>query len=254
MVKNDAGGNKGKGLARKHVNASKNGAKHLRMATQEGEKYAIVGKMLGNGMCYVKLLDGSASKDTLCIIRNKFKGRSKRDNIIDTGSWVLVGIRDWASKQNTCDLLEVYTPNERERLLKNESCFKSVDMSDTNASSQSALNVQFTDNNTMKYKNLLNVVDEHEDDELVQPRVYNMPSSSSEESEPDDEPDDEQDNEQDDEQDESDDEQDNEQDDEQDESDNEQDDEQDEQDDEQEKKVKTKFYICEGEVVKEDEI
>ena len=123
MVKNDAGGNKGKGLARKHVNAAKcGGSNQLRVATDEAEQYAIVSKMLGNGMCYVRLLSGGG--DRLCIIRNKFKGRGKRDNILDSGSWVLVGMREWSSKQDTCDLLEVYNANERDRLLKNEPCFR----------------------------------------------------------------------------------------------------------------------------------
>ena len=97
MVKND-GGNKGKGLARKHVNAAKcGGSKQLRMAVEDAERYAVVSKMLGNGMCYVRLLSGGG--DRLCIIRNKFKGRGKRDNILDSGSWVLVGMREWSSKQ-----------------------------------------------------------------------------------------------------------------------------------------------------------
>ena len=130
MVKNDAGGNKGKGLARKHVNAAKcGGSKLLRVATDEAEKYAVVSKMLGNGMCYVRLLsggggNGGSASDMLCIIRNKFKGRGKRDNILDSGSWVLVGLREWASKQDTCDLLEVYndcllytSPSPRDGLL-----------------------------------------------------------------------------------------------------------------------------------------
>ena len=57
MVKNDAGGNKGKGLARKHVNAAKcGGSKQLRVAIDEAEQYGVVSKMLGNGMCYVRLL------------------------------------------------------------------------------------------------------------------------------------------------------------------------------------------------------
>ena len=98
MVKND-GGNKGKGLARKHVNAAKYGSsKQLRVATDAAERYAIVSKMLGNGMCYVRLLSGGTgvgSGDKLCIIRNKFKGRGKRDNIIESGSWVLIGMREF---------------------------------------------------------------------------------------------------------------------------------------------------------------
>ena len=187
MVKNDAGGNKGKGVARKHVNAAKcGGSKQLRMATDEAERYAVVSKMLGNGMCYVRHLSGG-NADMLCIIRNKFKGRGKRDNILDSGSWVLVGMREWASKQDTCDLLEVYNDGERDRLLKNEPCFKGVAAA-ANASDgdgvkgSSNSQVQFTDSTTMKYSKLVksgNREDnDNEDSEQVmqQQRSYDMPS------------------------------------------------------------------------------
>jgi translation initiation factor IF-1 len=199
MVKNDAGGNKGKGLARKHVNAAKcGGSNQLRVATDDAEQYAIVSKMLGNGMCYVRLLSGGG--DRLCIIRNKFKGRGKRDNILDSGSWVLVGLREWSSKQDTCDLLEVYNANERDRLLKNEPCFKSAVDTGTNSSSSNnsssnnsssnnstlASNVQFADSTTMKYSSMLAATnddddDDDDDDEIpMQQRVYDMPPSSDE--------------------------------------------------------------------------
>ena len=205
MVKNDAGGNKGKGLARKHVNAAKcGGSKQLRVATDEAERYAVVSKMLGNGMCYVRLLSGgNGTGDMMCIIRNKFKGRGKRDNILDSGSWVLVGLREWASKQDTCDLLEVYNDGEREHLMKNEPCFKgvaaanegsSVNSSSSINNSSSGSRVQFTDSTTMKYSKLIgseNKGNEGNDDEseesdesdesddLMQQRNYDMPSDSS---------------------------------------------------------------------------
>lgn len=190
MVKNDAGGNKGKGLARKHVNAAKGGgSKQLRVATDAAEKYAVVSKMLGNGMCYVNLLDGTVGSK-LCIIRNKFKGRGKRDNILDSGSWVLVGLRDWSSKQDTCDLLEVYNDGERDRLRKNEPCFKTVVCESNNENeSGSGGNVVFADSETMKYNALVKRKgashddddnDDDDDDEgLMQQRVYDMPPSDS---------------------------------------------------------------------------
>ena len=183
MVRNDAGGNKGKGLARKHVNASKGGAsKQLRVATDEAEKYAVVSKMLGNGMCYVSLLDGSVG-NKLCIIRNKFKGRGKRDNILDSGSWVLIGMREWASKQDTCDLLEVYNHGERDRLMKNEPCFKAVAVAAANENNERS-SIQFTDSETMKYSKLVKgnaaaADDDDDDSEFMQQRVYDMPSSDS---------------------------------------------------------------------------
>jgi translation initiation factor IF-1 len=191
MVKNDAGGNKGKGLARKHVNAAKCGSsKQLRVATHEAEQYAVVSKMLGNGMCYVRLLSGAGER--LCIIRNKFKGRGKRDNILESGSWVLVGMREWSSKQDTCDLLEVYNPNERDRLLKNEPCFKGV-MAETTGGNGGggapiASNVQFADSTTMKYSSMLNKRgSDDEDESMMQQRVYDMPPSDEDDDKDDDE-------------------------------------------------------------------
>jgi initiation factor 1A len=194
MVKND-GGNKGKGLARKHV-SSGGSNKQLRVAVEDGERYAVVSKMLGNGMCYVRLLDGSTG-DRLCIIRNKFKGRGKRDNILDSGSWVLIGMREWASKQDTCDLLEVYNHGERDRLMKNEPCFKSVtaesDADSRISSSSSSANahstVQFTDSATLKYSHMVKGQDD-DDDDLVQQRAYDMPTSSDDDDDDDDDEDD----------------------------------------------------------------
>ena len=229
MVKNDAGGNKGKGLARKHVNAAKCGStKQLRVATDAAERYAIVSKMLGNGMCYVRLLDGS-TRDRLCIIRNKFKGRGKRDNILDSGSWVLVGMREWSSKQDTCDLLEVYNAAERDRLQKNEPVFKTVEVSNnggnngssndgnnnngsnnTNTNTNSSNSVQFADSTTMKYSSMLNMgasaSADSDDDVPMQQRVYDMPPSD--QSDQSDEEDEEEDEEEDDEEDEEEDEED----------------------------------------------
>jgi len=196
MVKND-GGNKGKGLARKHVNAAKcGGSKLLRVATDEAERYAVVSKMLGNGMCYVRLLNGGSggSGDKLCIIRNKFKGRGKRDNILDSGSWVLIGMREWASNQDTCDLLEVYNYGERDRLMKNEPCFKSVAVE---SEADITSSVQFADSATLKYSKLVNDKGnanananakdsgDSDSDGLYQ-RAYDMPSDDdSDDSEPD---------------------------------------------------------------------
>jgi hypothetical protein len=58
-------------------------------------------------------------KVRLCVIRNKFRGRDKRDNTISPNVWVLVGIRDWEArigKPQKCDLLEVYSDGDREKI------------------------------------------------------------------------------------------------------------------------------------------
>jgi len=132
MVKNAIGGNKAKKQGRKHVALSASGgsSKKLRIATEEGELYAYVLKIYGNGMCQVLGING---KEYLCHIRNKFRGRSKRDNMVIAGSWVLVGLREWESEgaKKSCDLLEIYNVHEIEqlknRVYENWSVFPSND-------------------------------------------------------------------------------------------------------------------------------
>jgi len=117
MVKNTKGGGGAKKMARKHIG---NGGSNrvLREAVDKDEMYAAVSKIYGNGMCEVLCDDG---KSRMCIIRNKFRGRGKRDNTVRVGVWVMVGIRSWEScseKEQKCDLLEVYTESEKNQLSK----------------------------------------------------------------------------------------------------------------------------------------
>ena len=127
MVYNIGGGNKSKGLARKFVVQSHagNNSKTVRVVKESGEQYAIVQKHLGNCMCMVFCSDGYSR---LCIIRKKFKGRRKTDNNISSGSVVLIGLHDYSSSSSNenesakdvkrCDLLYVYSDQEKERLRK----------------------------------------------------------------------------------------------------------------------------------------
>jgi initiation factor 1A len=120
MVKNTHGGNKNKGFARKHTTAK--ASSKLRLA-QEGELYAIVTKMCGNNMFQCHCIDDVLR---LGYIRGKFSGRGKRDSMIVLGTWVLVGLREWDiteavvlkkdDKLQKCDLLEVYSEIEKDRL------------------------------------------------------------------------------------------------------------------------------------------
>ena len=115
MVKN-FGGKKTKGMARKNLTTKPNNV--LRVSTNDFEKYSHVLKLLGNGMCHV-LCDDNATR--LCHIRGKFRGRGKRDNFVKTGSLLLVGIREYesggdAKKLQNCDLLEVYSDQDKEKL------------------------------------------------------------------------------------------------------------------------------------------
>jgi translation initiation factor IF-1 len=94
MVKN-AGGNKAKGFARKHTNGGKND-NILRVSEDEGEIYSVVTKMCGNSMFECVGIDRIAR---LGHIRGKFSGKGKRDNIVQSGTWVLIGVREWDRKK-----------------------------------------------------------------------------------------------------------------------------------------------------------
>lgn len=113
MVKNDKGGNKSKKIGRKFISAPID--KKVRLAEEEGELYAVVTKMLGNGMFYANDIEG---KEKLVIMRNKFRGRGKSDNMVALGSWVLIGIREFetTSTKPKHDLLEVYNEVEKQKL------------------------------------------------------------------------------------------------------------------------------------------
>ena len=113
MVKNTTGGSKHKNVARKTVNGGR--SSRLRMIQEEGELYAVVTKILGGSNCSVT---GSDNVERLCVIRGKFRGGKRRDNMLRTGTLVLVGDREWETtgKKHTCDLLEVYADSDKDKL------------------------------------------------------------------------------------------------------------------------------------------
>jgi translation initiation factor IF-1 len=115
MVKN-TGGNKAKGLARKNVRPM--GTSKLRMVEDEMEKYGIVKKIYGGAMCEI-LCDDLIVRQG--IIRGKFRGKGKRNNMITSGTVVIIGLRDWSSNKNgekmeQGDILEVYSSIEIDQL------------------------------------------------------------------------------------------------------------------------------------------
>lgn len=121
MVKNTGGGSGAKGMARKHtVQAGGRASSKLRISENEEELYAVITKMSGGGLCIAQCIDGQTR---ICVIRGKFKGKGKRDNIINPGAWVLVGTREWESdksnskkEMNKCDMLELYSDSDKKRL------------------------------------------------------------------------------------------------------------------------------------------
>ena len=164
MVRNEGGGNKMKHLARKHVNGSSQQAnKFLRVSQCNEEVYAYITRLLGNSMCMVKCVDGY---ERLCHIRGKFTGRSKRENALSQGTWVLVGLRQWdadkefASKATKndkkniqkCDLLEIYSSSEREKLRVQEKIFQDVVVDGSNSDNTNDSDDEFKTNYTVEFK------------------------------------------------------------------------------------------------------
>lgn len=107
MPKNLKGGSRHKKQAKKH-NIVRTKAK-IRLAKEDGEIYAKVTALYGNGMAEVLCNDGIKR---LLIIRRRFKGRNKRDNMVAVDKMLLVGLREWEviadKKKPKVDLLYVY--------------------------------------------------------------------------------------------------------------------------------------------------
>jgi initiation factor 1A len=175
MVKNKTGGNKGKKFGRKHLGGNSFNAK-LRISQEEDEVYACVTKLLGNGMCHVNCLDSkSSTKNRLCIIRNKFRGRGKRDNNLVMGTYVLVGVRSWETiKEGSiekCDLIEVYNQSEVTRLKsqeeKNWKLIHIADLTESKEDDMSDVGFSFENkaNNSELEKQLENITTSNNDEE-----------------------------------------------------------------------------------------
>jgi initiation factor 1A len=167
MVKNLSGGNKSKGFARKNTLKKDNA---LITSTDDLEVYAQVTKILGGAMCQVVCLDGT---EMICHIRGKFRGRHKRDNMIQNGTWLLVGKREWEKepapgKLMNCDVMEVYSEQDKQKLKNNLATinwmpFVANDTKVMNASTSSAAtahpedNIVFTDEKTEEYQALMEI-------------------------------------------------------------------------------------------------
>jgi hypothetical protein len=94
MVKNNLGGNKAKGFARKNLVKKNTG---LRISQEEGEIYAQTIKIMGGIIATAIDIDGNPLR---AHIRGKFRGRGKRDNFIGPGTWLLVGLHTWETDKN----------------------------------------------------------------------------------------------------------------------------------------------------------
>jgi translation initiation factor 1A len=148
MGKNKFGGNKAKKMARKHNIPVE---RKTRYQTEEGEIYGCCNKIHGGGQIQVLCIDGL---ERLCFIRKKFKGRGKKDNIINIGTIVLIGMRDYETlsdnKLQKCDLLEVYSSSDKYKLEQHHptlpwDTFSSVGVVDTFLVQESSNIIDFTD-------------------------------------------------------------------------------------------------------------
>ena len=146
MVKNK-GGNRAKKCASKHQNAE---IRRLRLKQDSLELYGAVLKMFGGSRLQVICED---DVERICIIRNKFRGRNKRHNIIKPGVWILVGKREYeqvsCTKIETVDLLHVYKDYEKDeiknRTTENLSCLNKASIDNINNKSSDNDSFIFTD-------------------------------------------------------------------------------------------------------------
>ncbi len=110
MVRNTTGGTGTKSLARKHQTRSDG---RLITPSNELELIGCVTKMYGNGMCEVYTNDNTK---LIGHIRNKFRGRQKRHNMISPSTIVMIGLRDWENPYKNCDIMEIYSDSQIEQL------------------------------------------------------------------------------------------------------------------------------------------
>ena len=162
MVKNTMGGCNGKKVAHKHaVKSTKSG---LRVSQNKSEIYGVVKRLNGNTFD-VSCID---EKERRCFIRGKFKGRGKRDNIIEVDKWVLIGLREFQQvpselvlvngkkEMEMCDLLEVYSSSEKETLKRTHGIFmKESELARSiAATAASEESFQFVDMDTLRYQKI----------------------------------------------------------------------------------------------------
>lgn len=157
MGKNILGGGKSRKGARNRQNDTAT-QKATRYSNEESEVYACVTRLFGGPNCEVKCVDG---KLRLCVIRSKFRGRGKRDNTLTSGTWVLIGLRDWESQTDgklpKCDLLEVYTASDKHRLKNTVKNVAWGNLSGIGADAEIASDdeVDFVDQETEHYQDMV---------------------------------------------------------------------------------------------------
>jgi hypothetical protein len=131
MVKNAKGGNKSKKMGRKFLGAPVQKQVRLADPNEPCEIYGVVERLLGRG---------------------------KRDNTVVLGGFVLVGIREYESAETAkCDLLEVYTEAEKQKLKKSGNPIFAQLKTDHDREPANESGIEFTaeDPNEEKYEELI---------------------------------------------------------------------------------------------------
>lgn len=116
MVQNKKGGSGGKKVARKNVGGGNAGSQDVRRITDPGEMYAVVSKIYSNRRCDVIGTDGNTYN---CNVRGKFLKGRRGNASMAIGVWLMVGFYEWEVRSDgskNCDLLEIYTAAEKDKL------------------------------------------------------------------------------------------------------------------------------------------
>ena len=112
MVKNTTGGNKSKSFASKSTNTSN---RKTILATEYDDIYVCVKKLLGNGRF---LTIDNTGKEYMAILRNKMKGRNKRNNLVSLFSLLLVKLQGFSEESNDVEIVSVYNDTDMHVLSK----------------------------------------------------------------------------------------------------------------------------------------
>jgi len=102
-----------KGLGGKNKRRGKNTTnddKNELILKEEGQEYAFVSKMLGNGRLSASCMDG---KDRLCHIR----GKMRKKQWVNQGDVILIGLRDFQDEK--ADVIHKYSSEEARKLRAN---------------------------------------------------------------------------------------------------------------------------------------
>lgn len=173
MVKNSAGGCKGKKIARKNTVVA---SRFLRVEMEKDEMYAQVTTKFGGNELEVLTIDGIKRR---CSIRGIFRsGGNRKKNFVTVFCWVLVGLRSWASDTH-CDLLHVYTDAEKHQLKETYHAknWRVFDENERNCSSSTTaasdiLNIEFSNNiNVNPHIAILDNLDKKEDEGEIQMKI-----------------------------------------------------------------------------------